>query len=38
MKSTYYNNGLHEKRVPDGELPPEGWVKGRINSCATTTI
>lgn len=37
MKSTYYNNEFHEKRVPDGEQPPEGWVKGRINSCATTT-
>ena len=37
MKSTYYNDGEHEKRIPENETPPEGWVKGRIISCATTT-
>lgn len=32
----YYNNGIHEKRIPKNGLIPEGWVKGRIIDPTTT--
>ena len=36
MKYSYYTNGINEKRVPLGEIPPEGWNLGRLKSPVTT--
>lgn len=37
MGKKYYNDGIHEKRIEDYEIPPAGWVPGRVCSSATTT-